>query len=43
VSWFIQKQKSVALSSAKAEYMVASRASCEALWLCKMLVGLFGV
>ena len=33
----------MALSSAKAEYMAASQASCEALWLCKLLVGLFGV
>jgi hypothetical protein len=43
VSWFSQKQKLVALSSAEAEYMAASQASCESLWLCKMLVGLFGV
>jgi hypothetical protein len=43
VSWFSRKQKSVALSSAEAEYMAASQASCEALWLRKMLVGLFGV
>jgi hypothetical protein len=43
VSWFSRKQKSVALSSAKAKYMVANQASCEALWLCKLLVGLFGV
>jgi hypothetical protein len=43
VSWFIHKQKSMALSSVEAEYMVASQASCEALWLRKMLVGLFGV
>ena len=42
VSWFSRKQKSVALSSAKAEYMVASQASCEAIWLRKLLVGLFG-
>jgi hypothetical protein len=33
----------VALSSAEAEYMAASQASFEALWLRKMLVGLFGV
>jgi hypothetical protein len=33
----------VALSSVEAEYMVASQASCEALWLHKMLVGLFDV
>ena len=32
VSWFSWKQKSVALSSADAE----------ALWLCKLLVNLFG-
>jgi hypothetical protein len=43
VSWFSRKQKSVALSSAEAEYMAASQASCEALWLHKMLIGLFGV
>ena len=42
VSWFSRKQKSVALSSSEAEYMVASQASCEAIWLCKMLFGLFG-
>ena len=33
VLWFSRKQKSVALSSAKTEYMVASQASCEALWI----------
>jgi hypothetical protein len=43
VSWFSRKKKSVALSSVEAEYMAASQASCEALWLRKMLVGLFGV
>ena len=42
VSWFSRKQKSVALSSSEAEYMAASQASCEAIWLHKMLVGLFG-
>ena len=42
VSWFSWKQKSVALSSAEAEYMAASQASCEALWLRKLLVNLFG-
>ena len=40
--WFSRKQKSVALSSAKAEYMATSQASCEALWLHKLLVNLFG-
>ena len=41
VSWFSRKQKSVALSSAKVEYMAASHASCEALWLRKLMVDLF--
>eukprot|EP00253_Pinus_taeda_P001791 PITA_01791 len=42
VSCFSRKQQSVALSSAEAEYMAASLASCEAIWLRKMLFGLFG-
>eukprot|EP00253_Pinus_taeda_P001829 PITA_01829 len=42
VSWISRKQQSVALSSTEAEYMVASLASCEAIWLHKMLFGLFG-
>jgi hypothetical protein len=33
----------VVLSSAKAEYMTASQASCEAIWLRKLLVEIFGV
>ena len=41
VSWFSRKQKSVALSSVKVEYMAASQGSCEAISLCKLLVGLF--
>jgi hypothetical protein len=32
----------VALSSAKAEYTAANLASCEAIWLCKLLAILFG-
>ena len=43
VSWFSRKQKSVALSFEKVEYMAASQASCEALWLRKLLVNLFGL
>ena len=39
-SWCSRKQKSVALSSAEAEYMAASTASCEAIWLRKLLVNL---
>ena len=41
VSWFNRKQKSVALSSAEAEYMAASQTSCEALWLRKLMLDLF--
>jgi hypothetical protein len=43
VSLFSRKKKSVALSFVEAEYMAASQVSCESLWLCKLLVGLFGV
>jgi len=42
VSWYSRKQRSVALSSAEAEYMAASLAACEAIWMRKILVGLFG-
>ena len=41
VSWLSRKQKSVALSSSEAEYMAAGQASCEAIWLRKILHGLF--
>eukprot|EP00253_Pinus_taeda_P015989 PITA_15989 len=42
VSWYSRKQRFVALSSAKAEYMETSVAACEAIWMRKILVGLFG-
>eukprot|EP00253_Pinus_taeda_P032320 PITA_32320 len=42
VSWYSGKQRSVALSSAEAEYMAASLAACEAIWMRKILVRLFG-
>ena len=42
VSWYSRKQISVALSSAEAEYMAASLAACEAIWMRKILVRLFG-
>eukprot|EP00253_Pinus_taeda_P034142 PITA_34142 len=41
VSWYSRKQRYVALSSAEAEYMAASLAACEAIWMRKILVGLF--
>ena len=42
ISWMSRKQKSVALSTAEAEYIAASMASCEAVWLRKLLSELFG-
>jgi hypothetical protein len=42
ISWFNRKQTSVALSSTEAEYMATSLASCEAIWLRKLLTRLFG-
>ena len=42
VSWYSRKQRSVALSLAKAEYMAASQAACKAIWMRKILVGFFG-
>ena len=42
VSWSIRKQRSVALSSVEVEYMTAIQESCEAIWMRKILVGLFG-
>ena len=42
VSWYSRKQRSVALGSAKPEYMTASQVACEAIWMQNFLVGLFG-
>jgi hypothetical protein len=42
VSWYSRKQRSMELNSAEAEYMAASQAACEAIWMRKILVGLFG-
>lgn len=42
VSWYSRKQRSVALSSAEAEYMVASEVACKAIWMRKILFRLFG-
>ena len=36
------KQRSVALSSMEEEYMEASQAACEAIWMRKILVSLLG-
>jgi hypothetical protein len=40
-SWQSRKQSSIALSTTEAEYIVACSASCEAIWLRKLLIGLF--
>jgi hypothetical protein len=42
LSWYSRKQISVALSLVEAEYMAASQAACEAIWMRKILAGLFG-
>jgi len=42
ISWYNKKKRFVALSSAEVQYMVAIQARCEAIWMRKILVGLFG-
>ena len=42
VSWYNKKQRSVVVSSVEAEYMAASQVVCRAIWMRKILVGLFG-
>jgi hypothetical protein len=41
ISWLSRKQTSVALSTTEAEYIAASVASREAMWLRKLLAGIF--
>ena len=41
ISWFSREQSCVALSTAKAEYVVACSTSCEVVWLRKLLPNLF--
>jgi hypothetical protein len=41
ISWGNRKQKSVALSTAEAEYMAACEACTEAIWLMKLISNLF--
>ena len=43
ISWFSSKQSYVALSTTKAEYVVAYSASCEAMWLRKLLSDLLNL
>ena len=37
ISWFSRKQSCVALSTDEAEYVIACSASCEVVWLRKLL------
>ena len=37
VSWQLQKQRVVAMSSCEAEYMAASTAACQGVWLARLL------
>ena len=41
ISWFSTKKSHVALSTAEAEYITACSASCEPVWLWKLLYNLF--
>jgi hypothetical protein len=41
ISWKSRNQSSIVLSTAEVEYIVACFASCEAIWLQKLLMGLF--
>ena len=41
ISWMTRKQKSVSLSTVEAEYIAASMACCEAIWLRKLFSELF--
>jgi hypothetical protein len=40
-SWQSRKHSSIALSTTEAEYIAACSTSCEAIWLRKLLTGLF--
>lgn len=40
ISWSSKKQKTIALSSAEAEYIAATDAACEAIWLRRVLENL---
>jgi hypothetical protein len=41
ISWQSRKQSSIALSTAEEEYIATCSASCEAIWLRKLLTGPF--
>ena len=41
ISWFSKKQSSVSLSMTRVEYIATFSASCEAIWIQKLMSGLF--
>jgi hypothetical protein len=41
ISWQSRKQSSIVLNTVEAEYIVVCSASCEAIWLQKLLTDLF--
>jgi hypothetical protein len=41
ISWQSRKQSSIALSTTEVEYIAVCSASCEAIWIQKLLIGLF--
>ena len=43
ISWFSRKQSYVALSTTEEKYVASCSASCEAVWLPKLLSNLFGL
>ena len=43
ISWKNRKQSSIALSTAEEEYIVSCSSNCEAIWLRKLLTGLFNL
>jgi hypothetical protein len=43
ILWQSRKQSSIALSTTEAKYIAACSASCEAIWLRKLLIGLFNL
>ena len=41
ISWFSMKQSSVSLSTGKEKYIACCFASCQVIWLRKLMSGLF--